>query len=407
MTTIGQSLRHSLARTLRRAALLLERLALGVQPPASSADTPVTEDGAAAAPAGGSSAHWLQRAHRPPPDHWLAHIRRQAPHLLRGDVLNDEAWLRGATPSTPQPHAPAAPLLPAWSAPDTPGAERPSPSAARAPTAPTLTPDRRPPPAVAAPSPRPRLAPQFAERALRLYRTEIAPSDPPTRGPSAPTLDIPSPKASAQPAPHAADSRPAPQVARGLAQAAPDETLSAARRAANAQPRRHGLLTPSAAPGPAVARDGRLPSPLPADEPPRSRLARALAPAAPPPAPAAPPDLHTDAAHTASPAPAAQPDLRADAAPIAPPRTRPPSPAPPPLEPQRPLAATPAPWPSLPPTGASDSDRPAAPSASSEPLWPTLPAWPEPADAEPTPERHAWQHRQRLEREQRGRLWNE
>ena len=400
MTTIGQSLRHSLARTLRRAALLLERLALGVQPPASSADPPVTEDGAAAAaaaPAGGPPAHWLQRAHRPPPDHWLAHIRRQAPHLLRGDVLNDEAWLSARTPSTPQPLAPAALLLPAWSTPDASGAGHPSPSAESAPTAPTLTPDRRPPPAAPSPSPRPRLAPQLAGRALRLYRTEMAPfappSDPPTRGPSTPTADVPSPKASAQPAPHAADSRPAPQVARGLAQTAPDETLSAARRAANSEPRRRGLLTPSAARGPAVARDGRLPSPLPADELPRPRPGRAPAQAAPP---AVRPDLHTGAA------PAARSDLHTHALP---PLTRPPSP--PPLEPQRPPAATPAPWPSLPPTGASDSDRPAWSSAPSEPLWPTLPAWPEPADAEPTPERHAWQHRQRLEREQRGRLWNE
>ena len=405
MTTIGQSLRHSLARTLRRAALLLERLALGVQPPVSSADPPVTEDGAAAAaaaPAGGPPAHWLQRAHRPPPDHWLAHIRRQAPHLLRGDVLNDEAWLSARTPSTPQPLAPAALLLPAWSTPDASGAGHPSPSAESAPTAPTLTPDRRPPPAAPSPSPRPRLAPQLAGRALRLYRTEMAPfappSDPPTRGPSAPTADVPSPKASAPPASHVTDSRPAPQVARGLAQTAPDETLSAARRAANAQPRRRGLLTPLAARGPVVARDGRLPSPLPADERPRPQ-------AAPPPAPAARSDLHTDAAPTAPPTTAVRPDLHTDAAPTAPPLTRPPSL--PPLEPQRPPAATPAPWPSLPPTGASDSDRPAGPSAPSEPLWPTLPAWPEPADAEPTPERHAWQHRQRLEREQRGRLWNE
>ena len=406
MTTIGQSLRHSLARTLRRAALLLERLALGVQPPASSADTPVTEDGAAAAaPAGGPPAHWLQRAHRPPPDHWLAHIRRQAPHLLRGDVLNDEAWLSGATPSTPQPRAPAALLLPAWSAPDAPGAERPSPSAESAPTAPTLTPHLRPPPAAPRPSLRPRVAPQFAGRALRLYRTEIAPfappSDPPTRVPSAPTADVPSPKASAQPAPYVTNSRPAPQVARGLAQTAPDEALSAARRAAHAQPRLRGLLTPLAAHGPAAARDGRLPSPLPTDELPGPRPAPAHAQAAPPPAPAARPDLHIDAA------PTAQPDVHADAAPTAPPLTRPPSPAPPPLEPQRPPAAAPAPWPSLPPTGASDSDRPVGPSAPGEPLWPTLPAWPEPADAEPTPEHRAWQHRQRLEREQRGRLWNE
>lgn len=396
MSTIGQLLRLSLARTLRRTAALLDRLALSLQSPAA----PVSAAAADSTPAEGPPAHWLQHARRPPPAHWLAYIRRQAPHLLVGDGLNDAAWLTQAAPSTLTPLAPAVSVT----------AEEPAPVQARPAAAEPAAAAASPAPTTAAAQSTPRLRPTRAlpRHPLRLRPVETAASAPrpglaenALPAPAAPTLDVSAPAASMRPAAQPRPERPAPPLPRRpmrpVESAAPAPTLSAFAPddapstappaiAASASRPPHEALS--------RAHANRLPlSPVGQPAAPQPPSLRAPTPAAPPP-PAAAPKPARPAAAAQSPTPAPPP-----------PRPRP-QPTAAPSAPQRPAPIAADPWPQLPP--AADPTPSSSTGASpSTPAWPTLPPWPAAAELETPPDLRAWQRRQRLQREQRGLLWNE
>jgi hypothetical protein len=418
MSTLRQSLRQVLARTLRRGASWLDRLAVRVTPP-----IPVVSD-ADDSPLGGPPAHWRQRAHRPPPAHWLARIRQQAPHLLDGAALAGAGWTR--TSVSP----PAIPLVGV-----TPMVDE---------VAPRPMADERPPPAatgqpIVSRPPR-RATPLFAGRALNLRRADSPPWT--GHGASSPAaLPEPSPRSSTpagSPAP-ALPASPAVHLA-GMPNIRVEEPgyESANRRAA-----------PTAAVAQGAAGTNLPESPnlhsTPPAEPPGSRSSRAGLRGFSP-APAA-----GDLANSTLDSPAAHGDgaAPAHATGSSPARFTPESPnwssaAPPPSRGTARTARIPdrdAPgfeaagmahessgwaraawwpeWNPARPTGALGPGTSGLPGASASDQatggtdhraalpWPALPDWPDTTEPEPNPHEAIRQHLQRLDREQRGLLWNE
>lgn len=409
MSTLRQSLRRVLARTLRRGASWLDRLAVRVTPATLAA--PDADD----LPAGGPPAHWRQRVHRPPPVHWLARIRQQAPHLLDGEALAGTGWTR----ITVSP--PAVPPVGV-----TPTADE---------AAPRPLPGDRPPPAATgqpeAVRPPQRAMPLFAGHALHLRRAGSSPwtgrgaspaEAPPESSPhsSAPagssSLAWPvSPtyhpagapdSAAQQPGGALADRRAVPMVAvaeeaagRNTSESPGQALMSPAGRSSRAGP-----VGSSPVPAAAHLANSTLNSyPGPGDHPPANAagsmptqftLEPQNRPAAVPPPnggtvqPDTTPDLaapgfkavataHESAAWTHA---APWPDWRA---------VRPPGA----LE--------------RPDVSANDRATSAQPDHRAALPWPALPDWPDLPEPEPNPHEAARHHLQRLDREQRGFLWNE
>ncbi len=406
MSTLRQSLRRVLARTLRRGASWLDRLAVRVTPAAPAA--PDADD----SPTGGPPAHWRQRVHRPPPVHWLARIRQQAPHLLDGEALAGTGWTR-ITVSPPDVPPVGVTLTVDEAAP------RPRPG------------DRSPPAATGQPlaaRPPRRAMPLFAGRALHLRRAGSSPWT--NRGAS-----------SAEAGPESLPRSSAPAGSPALAwPASPAYHPAGAPDSAEQQPGRV-LANPRAAPAVAAAEKAAVEnmseSPGLPSMPAAGRSSRA-GPAGSSPVPAG----ESSAGSTPGFYPAAEseaaPTREADASPTGSTnvtRNRP-SAAPPPnggtvqQDTTPDLAASDfkvagtthespgwtraAPWPdwrAVHPPGALE--RPDAAVTAVQPdhraalPWPALPDWPDMPEPEPNSHETVRQHLQRLDREQRGLLWNE
>lgn len=409
MSTIGQSLRLSLARTLHRGAFWLDRLAARLMPAKPVA--PVAEEPPAE---GGPPAHWLRRVHRRPPAHWLARIRQQAPHLLHGESLADTGWTRVIVPS---PAAPVADLLSATG-------EASSPSQPGGHSEPVFTgqpPIARPPP---------RAVSLFAGRALRLRPVQ----------PPVPSAAGAAPAIPAQPSPYtyAASWSGAPSARPATASAGTPTLVTP--RPGSESPQwpavnpDAAVTLPAAGAHPAGRRSGwqRFSrTDTTPHVPARHVTGWVLGDEARPPASA--PDTAAGGHPAQAPASPDWPSMW----PVETPAVHGAgagSPASAPQAPQRhPANLTPN-WGVAPPHGAaethaSDSQRTGLASevpgrrwpppvsawnaAAPEPArpaplpWPAVPDWPAAAETEPNPDDLARQHLQRLDREQRGMLWNE
>lgn len=409
MSTLRQSLRRVLARTLRRGASWLDRLAVRVTPAAPAA--PDADD----SPTGGPPAHWRQRVHRPPPVHWLARIRQQAPHLLDGEALAGTGWTR----ITVSP--PAVPPVGV-----TPTADE---------AAPRPLPGDRPPPAATgqpeAVRPPQRAMPLFAGHALHLRRAGSSP----WTGRGASPAEAPPESSPHSSAPAGSSSLAWPVSPAYHPAGAPD---SAAQQPGGA------LADRRAVPMVAVAEEaaGRNTSESPGlpSMPPAGRSSRA-GPAGSSPVPAgessagSTPGFYPAAGREAAPTGEADASLTGSTT-----VTRNwPSAAPPPNggtvqqdttpdlaasdfkvagttheSPGWTRAALWPDWRAVRPPGAlerldaSANDRAtAAPDHRAALPWPALPDWPDRPESEPNPHEAVRQHLQRLDREQRGFLWNE
>lgn len=416
MSTLRQSLRQVLARTLRRGASWLDRLAVRV--------TPVTPD-ADAAPVDGPPAHWRQRVHRPPPAGWLARIRQQAPHLLDGDTLAGAGWTRIRVSPPAVPLVGAAPTVDE-AVPRPTAGDRPLPAATDQPV--TSRPARR-------------AVPLFAGRALHLRRT-----DTPLwtgRGASpADALPESSPRSSA-PAGGPASAQPASPTYHPAG--APDSRVpQPGRESAD----RRAVPTAAVAQGAAGPNMPESPNPhwAPPAESPASRSSRtgsagfSSAPAAghmadstldshpahgdeAVPVNAAISNLARFTPESQNWPPAAPPPNQGTARPARTPDLDAPDFKPAGMAHETPdwTPATPWPaWSAVRPAGAPGpgaSERPnatprgreatARPDHAAALPWPALPDWPDAVEPEPNPHAAVQQHLWRLDREQRGLLWNE
>lgn len=424
MSTLRQSLRLTMARTLLRGASWLDRLAVRLLKPApvaSSAVSPAEDTPAGDLLTTQPPAHWLRRVRRQPPAHWLARIRQQAPHLLDGDALAGAGWTRMTVPSDL--------ALPAVDVPPTAGAELP----------PQTSGTGSPPAPVRPALPVRRITPLFLGRALRLQRAA-----PPGLGAEVPHPQRPESQSTTQTVPPDGALRTSPTgsvpVSTGQRVTLSAETPGTGPTKPSPGAPNWDLRHLAAAPnletaGPSPDANTPAPAGTPrASQPETAVPARATPPAAARDAVSTPPDLgspssvHTPDAQVPAANPRAFMPQSADhhAAALQPGLGY--VPAWPdqgatrrgvPSRVARATGTSPANTPDSGPAAASVvPDWPAVPTAHWDVVsqapnqnlvlpWPALPEWPAPDEPEPHQDPQTWQHRQRLDREQRGLLWNE